>query len=71
MSNPMQQFAMNLINQRLGGNLSNLSPQQQAMLQAIQNNDSKTGEEIANNLCQTYGISKEQAIAKAREFFHI
>lgn len=43
----------------------------QDMLEVIQKHDNKRGEEIAENLCRTYGVTKEEALAMAKEFFHI
>lgn len=45
------------------------NPNAQNYLNVIQNNDQTKGEEIANNLCQTMGVTKEQAIAQAKAFF--
>ncbi len=64
----MQQLAMNLL--RNNPNLAS-NPQAQKMLEVIQNGDSQRGQMIAENLCKTYGISKEDALARARQFFHI
>lgn len=63
-----QEFAMNLI--KNSPNIKN-NPMAQNAIEAIQNNDAAKGEEIANNLCETYGISREEAMAKAKEFFLI
>lgn len=51
-------------------NISN-NPINQELVNVIKNNDSQRGEEIANNLCNTYGISKEEAIRRAKLFFNI
>lgn len=61
-------LALNLIgrNPRVANN-----PQAQQMLQVIQNGDSARGQEIATNLCNTYGISKEDAVKQAKNFFGI
>lgn len=65
--NPMQ-FIMNKIMQdpRIQQN-----PQAQQYLQIIQSGDQKKGEEIARNLCQTYGVSPEEAMQQAKQFFHV
>lgn len=47
------------------------NPNAQSMIQVIQSGDSKKGEEIARNLCETYGIKPEDAVQQARSFFHI
>nr|DAZ47154.1 MAG TPA: Coenzyme PQQ synthesis protein D [Caudoviricetes sp.] len=64
----IQQFAMNLLqnNPNVAKN-----PQAQEMLKVIQNGDSQRGQMIAENLCKTYGITKEDALAQAKRFFHI
>nr|DAH20411.1 MAG TPA: Coenzyme PQQ synthesis protein D [Bacteriophage sp.] len=64
----IQQFAMNLLqnNPNIAKN-----PQAQEMLKVIQNGDSQRGQMIAENLCKTYGITKEDALAQAKRFFHI
>lgn len=51
-------------------NLKN-NPMAQNAISAIENNDNEKGEEIANNLCESYGVSKDEAMAMAKEFFHI
>lgn len=45
------------------------NPNAQNYLNVIQSNDQAKGEEIANNLCQTMGMTKEQALAQAKAFF--
>lgn len=64
----MQQFAINLL--RNNPNVAK-NPQAQEMLKVIQNGDSQRGQMIAENLCKTYGITKEDALAQAKQFFHI
>lgn len=63
--NPAQ-IAMNLINQnpRVASN-----PQAQELMQIIQSGDSARGEQMANNILNSYGISKEQGLADAKKFF--
>ena len=39
------------------------------MLQVIQSGDAQKGQQIAMNLCKTYGVSKEQAVGMATEYF--
>lgn len=45
------------------------NPQAKEYLDIILKNDSKRGEEIANNICQTYNVSKEEGINKAMSYF--
>lgn len=62
------QMAMNLISQN--PNIAN-NPQAQNLIQIIQNGNSEEGQKIAQNLCQTYGVSPEDAIKQAKQFFNI
>lgn len=64
--NPMQ-FIMNMV--RNNPNIAN-NPQAQEYLNILESGDSAKGEEIANNLCQTYGVSKDEALKQAQSFFN-
>lgn len=44
-------------------------PNRMRMLRAVLTNDEKTGIEIANNLLNTYGVSKEEGIKQATDYF--
>lgn len=67
MSNIMN-IAMNLIqrNPRIANN-----PNYREFIDVIQSGDAAKGQQIAENLCRSYGTSKEEAIANARRYFHI
>lgn len=67
MINP-KQFALDLIrrNPNISGN-----PNAQGMIDVIQSGDEEQGKRFAENLCATYGVTKEQALEDARRFFHI
>ena len=65
MPNPMN-FVMNMI--RNNPQVSN-NPQAQEWLQVIQNGDKARGEEIANNILQSMGMTKEQAMQEASKRF--
>lgn len=54
--------------QRLPSHQKN-TPQVQAIMQAIQNDDHEAGQRIANNLCTSYGVTKEQALQNALSMF--
>lgn len=56
-------FALQMIEQRLTPEQRS-SPQFQAMIQAIQNNDEEAGIRLANNICSSYGMSKEQILSQ-------
>ena len=47
------------------------NPNARSMLEVVQSGDSKRGEQIANNLLKTYGMTKEEALQPARGFFHL
>lgn len=47
------------------------NPNARAMLEVVQSGDSMRGEQIANNLLKTYGMTKEEALQQARGFFHL
>lgn len=64
----MRDMALNLLMQN--PNIAN-NPNAQEFIQVIQNGDSTKGEQIARNLCDTYGMSKEDAIRNAKSFFHL
>lgn len=64
----LQQFAMNLISRN--PNVRN-NPTAQAMVQAIESGDNARGEQLASNLIQSMGVSREDAIAQARRFFSL
>lgn len=47
------------------------NPQMQAWINAIQNNDAQAGQQIADNICQSYGMTREDAIMQAKRFFNL
>lgn len=66
--NDITNFAMTLLsrNPQIANN-----PTAKNMIDVIQSGDSKKGQEIAQNLCDTYGVRKEDAINQAKQFFNI
>lgn len=66
MAKNMKDFALSMIsrNPQIANN-----PQAQQMINVIQNGNDEQGEQIAENLCKTYGMSKEDALANAKRFF--
>lgn len=61
-------FAMQMINRN--PNIAN-NPQAQEFMKVIQSGDQVRGRQIAENLCKTYGVSPEEALAQAKDFFRI
>ena len=47
------------------------NPNARSMLEVVQSGDASRGEQIANNLLKTYGVSKEDALAQAKRFFNL
>lgn len=45
------------------------NPNAQQLLQVVQENDSVKGAQIAQNICDSYGITREQAIQEAKRLF--
>lgn len=68
MNNTLQDFALRLLSSN--PNIAN-NPQAKEYLDLIRNGDAVRGQQIANNLCKTYGMSVQDAIACAKQFFHI
>lgn len=68
MSNPILNLAMTMIsnNPQIANN-----PQAKSMIEVIQSGDAERGRQIAENLCSTYGVSKEDAVKQAKSFFKI
>lgn len=68
MANSMKDFALMMIsrNPRVANN-----PQFKQMIDVIQNGNDEQGQQIAENICRTYGVSKEDALTDAKRFFGI
>lgn len=47
------------------------NPQAQTLINVLESGDAQQGEQIANNILETYGMTREQAMAQAKQFFHI
>ena len=64
--NPMQ-----FVTQMLSKNPNVVNnPIAQNYLSVLQSGDAKRGEEIANNILRTYGMTKEQALSQVKSYFH-
>lgn len=64
----IRQMALNMIanSPQLANN-----PQAQEYIHLIQTGDAQRGQEVARNICNTYGVSPDEAVANAKNFFHI
>lgn len=69
MANQLQQFAMQIINQNRDKFKNN--PQAQSMISIIENYNEQQGIELANNLLNSYGDTKENGVKKAMSFFNL
>lgn len=47
------------------------NPMAQGMLDVIESGDSSKGEQMADNICKSMGVSRDEAIAQARRYFGI
>ena len=65
----MLNFGQQLVN----ANQNNIPnpPWAEAAINAVMNGDAKAGEQIANNLMQSMGMNKEQAMQMARQRFNL
>lgn len=68
MANVLMQFALNKIasNPDIANN-----PRNKELISIIQNGDSVRGQQVAENLCKSYGVEKDEALKKAATFFGI
>ena len=66
--NDLMGLALNMI--RHDPALQN-DPNAREAIDAIESGDADRGRQIARNLCDTYGVRPEGAIAHAKSFFHI
>lgn len=65
--NPMQ-FAMQMLQNN--PNIAN-NPNAQSMINVLQNGTDQDRENLAKNLCQSYGVTPEQAVQQAKSFFNM
>ena len=64
----MRQIALNLMKNKIQQNNGNQAPPWlDEAIQCIQNNDSAKGVELANNLCNAMGMSREDAMKQAQD----
>lgn len=62
----IEQFAMNLIQQN--PNLQN-NPMAHNFIQILQSGNAQAGQQLAENICKTRGVSSQDAYNQARNFF--
>ena len=66
--NKLEQFALQMLknNPRVSQ-----TPLGQEFMNVLQSGNAARGQELANNLCQTYGTPPEKAVEIAKEYFHL
>lgn len=47
------------------------NPMAQGMVDVIESGDASKGEQMAKNLCESMGVSREEAVRQAKQFFHL
>lgn len=67
-NNMLLNFALNQLQKN--PNVAN-TPLGQQFMQVLQTGDQNAGIQIANNILQSAGVSREQGIQQARSMFHI
>ncbi len=67
MANPMIQMAQAVLQKGMNQMPNGNAPWAAAAINAIMTGDEKTGQQIANNLCQSMGLTPEQAVAQVRQ----
>lgn len=60
-----QQFLQQAI--RMNPGLQN-NPQAQQYIQVIMNGDAQKGQELARNICGSFGVSPEQGVQQAQQY---
>lgn len=65
--NAVEQFALRMIQQN--PQVAN-KPLGKEFINILQSGDAQRGIQLANNLCQTYNTSPNEAVEQARNYFH-
>lgn len=65
--NPLN-FAMQMLQKN--PNIAN-NPNAKQMINVLQNGTDQEREELARNLCSSYGVTPEQAVQQAKGFFNM
>lgn len=64
----LEQFAIMLLQKN--PKIAN-SPQGQQFLEILKSGDSERGQQMAQNFCNSYGVTPEEGYNQARKFFNI
>lgn len=64
----LEQLAMTLLQKN--PNVAN-SPQGQQFMEILKSGDVAKGQQMADNICKSYGIKREDAYNQAKKFFNL
>lgn len=71
MNNPIMALAQMAMNRISSDPSFHNNPQAKAFVDIMQRGDIAQGQEMAKNLCQSYGVSEQEALQQAKSFFRI
>ena len=71
MNNPIMGLAQMAMNKISSDPNLQRNPQARAFMDIMQRGDIAQGEQMARNLCQSFGVSEQEALQQAKSFFRI
>lgn len=72
MSNPIINMAMNFMQQRMQSDPRFAGNQMaQEFMDILKSGDATRGAQMADNICQSYGVSREDALKQSRQYFRM
>ncbi len=71
MNNPIMGLAQMAMNRISSDPNLQKNPQARAFVDIMQRGDVAQGQQMARNLCQSFGVSEQEALQQAKSFFRI
>ncbi len=71
MNNPIVGLAQMAMNRISSDPNFQRNPQARAFMDIMQRGDVTQGQQMARNLCQSFGVSEQEALQQAKSFFKI
>ena len=71
MNNPIMGLAQMAMNKISSDSNLQKNPQARAFMDIMQRGDVAQGQQMARNLCQSFGVSEQEALQQAKSFFRI
>lgn len=71
MNSPIQALAQMAMNRISSDPRMQNNPQAREFMNIMRSGDAARGEAMARNLCNSYGVSQQQALQQAKQFFRI